>query len=134
MKDKPYFKHDIDARSDCRVIKIRQKFGAKGYGIYFMLIEILRSSKKYETKLDLDTLAFDIHEEKETIKEIIHNYGLFKINKDIFYSPSLKTRMKNLDNIRNGWTKGGKKRWENQTHKKRNPGYTPEEAKKLGLH
>ena len=117
MKDKPYFKHDLDARHDYRLIKIRHKYGAKGYGIYFMLIEMLRSSGNYELFMDIDMIAFDIKEESKIIEDIIKNYDLFKIKKDRFYSDSLKKRMKNLDNIRAGWVKGGKKRWENDAKK-----------------
>jgi hypothetical protein len=111
MKEMPYFKHDSNARSDSRIIKIRQKFNAKGYGIYFMLIEMLRGSRNYEMKFDLEMLAFDIREDKETIEEIIKKFGLFSFRKDVFYSPSLKSRMKNLDKMREHWIKAANKRW-----------------------
>lgn len=112
MKDTPYFKHDINGRHDPKVLKIRKKYGSKGYGIYFMLIEMLRSSKKYVLKMDLDTISYDIQEDIDIIEDIINNYKLFKINNGYFYSISLRSRMKSLDNLRKGWQKGGKKRWE----------------------
>ena len=112
MKDTPYFKHDFNSRHDPRIMKIRKKYGSLGYGIYFMLIEMLRSHKKYVMELDIKTISFDINEEEEMIEDIIRNFGLFRINRKSFYSPSLKDRMKSLDNIREGWKKGGKKRWE----------------------
>lgn len=111
MKEQPYFKHDCNARHDHRLIRIRKKFGAKGYGIYFMIIEMLRTSKNYALKFDLETIAFDIKEDEKDIEEIIKNYSLFTIKNGVFYSPSLKKRMKSLDNIREGWKKGGKNRW-----------------------
>ena len=114
MKDIHYFKHDADSRHDQKIIKIRKKFGAKGYGIYFMLIEMLRSAQNYQLDLDIDSISYDIKEDPETIKDIIENYGLFINKQGIFYSVSLKNRMKTLDNIREGWKRGGKKRWEEQ--------------------
>ncbi len=112
MKDAPYFKHDFDSRNDPKMIDLRRKYGAKGYGIYFMIIEMLRSNKKYSMKLNLESIAFDIKEDIEVIEDIIKNYGLFRITMGSFYSPSLKQRMKTLDKIREGWRLGGKKRWE----------------------
>jgi hypothetical protein len=76
-----------------------------------MLIEMLRGSRNYEMKFDLEMLAFDIREDKETIEEIIKKFDLFSFRKDVFYSPSLKTRMKNLDKMREHWTKAANKRW-----------------------
>ena len=136
MKEQPYFKHDCNARHDLRLSKIRKNLGAKGYGIYFMIIEMLRTSQNYALKLDIETIAFDIKEDEKDIENIIKNYGLFKIKNGTFYSPSLKKRMKSLDNIREGWKKGGKKRWEKDKpeNQKRSRGYTQEEADKLGLH
>ncbi|NCD17780.1 MAG: DUF4373 domain-containing protein [Actinobacteria bacterium] len=111
MKEHPYFKHDCGARNDLRLQKVRSKFGGLGYGIYFMLVEILRSSSNYEAKLDLDTISFDLREDKKVIEDIIKNYDLFVVKKGYFYSISLKNRMENLDKIRAGWVSGGKKRW-----------------------
>jgi len=118
MKEKPYFKHDHDSRHDPRIMKIRKKYGCLGYGIYFMLIEMLRSACKYTIKLDIENIAFDVKAEEKIIEDIIKNYGLFRINKGSFYSPSLKDRMKALDNIRKGWVKGGKRRWEKNDNEK----------------
>ena len=115
MKEKPYFKHDLDSRSDERIIKIRQKFGAKGYGIYFMLIEMLRGARNYELKLDLEMLSFDIREDTEIIENIIKDFELFAFKKDSFYSPSLKSRMKGLDRLRKHWKKAANKRWEKES-------------------
>ena len=135
MNDTKYFKHDNNARNDFKVSKIRKKFGLRGYGIYFCLLEILCCSKNYTIKLDLETLAFDLQEDEKVIEDIIKNYGLFKIKNGLFYSESFCNRMKPLDNIREGWKKGGINRWKDKSGKqKRSRGYTQEEADKLGLH
>ena len=33
-----YFSHDSNARNDEKVIRLRMKHGAAGYGVYFMLL------------------------------------------------------------------------------------------------
>lgn len=112
MKKHPYFCHDIDSRNDQKITKIRQKYGAKGYGIYFMLIEMLRSSGNYELDMNIKTLSYDIREDEEIIEDIIRNFGLFTLKKKSFHSEALKNRMENLDRMRDHFSKAGKKRWE----------------------
>ena len=46
-KDAYYFPHDSNARNDQRLMKVRMKYGMKGYGIYFGIIEILREQCEY---------------------------------------------------------------------------------------
>ena len=69
MNDARYFKHDDNARNDLKITQIRQKYGLKGYGIFFCLIELLRSSKCYELNYDIKSLVYDLREDEESIKE-----------------------------------------------------------------
>ena len=109
-----YFKHDCNSRSDFKMINIRKKYGLLGYGIYFCIIEMLCSHTKYEMELDIDNIVFELKEDKKIIEDIILNNNLFKIKKNMFFSPALKKRMKTLDNMREARSKGGKKRWEKE--------------------
>lgn len=111
MNDIQYFKHDCNSRSDTKMICVRKKYSLLGYGIYFCIIEILCCQKKYSMKLDIEGLAFELKEDEKIIEDIIKNFNLFVIKKGTFYSPSLKKRMKLLDNMREARKKGGKERW-----------------------
>lgn len=111
MNDKRYFKHDTNARNDMKVIQIRKKYGLLGYGIYFCILEMLCCDKRHTLKTDFDSIAFDLKEDQKIIEDIVKNYGLFVVKKNCFYSQPFKDRMKTLDNIREGWAKGGKNRW-----------------------
>ena len=42
-----YFPHDSNARNSDKLIPVRMKYGAEGYGIYFMILERLREEKNY---------------------------------------------------------------------------------------
>ena len=136
MNDARYFKHDDNARNDLKITQIRQKYGLKGYGIFFCLIELLRSSKCYELNYDIKSLVYDLREDEESIKDIVENFGLFVVKEDKFYSESLKNRMNELDKIRKKRKKAGLSgasvRWE-KTKKKKIVGWTREEAKALKL-
>lgn len=42
-----YFSHDGNARNDAKLLKVRMKHGAAGYGVYFMILERLREEDVY---------------------------------------------------------------------------------------
>lgn len=41
MKEREWFKHDYSAASDLRIVALRSRFGMRGYGIYWALIEAM---------------------------------------------------------------------------------------------
>lgn len=100
MKDAYYFSHDSNARNDQKILAVRMKYGIRGYGIYFGIIEMLRESKEYELLNDWSTIAYDLREPQSDIEEIVKNFDLFIITEDRFYSESLKRRMLELDERR----------------------------------
>ena len=109
MKDAYYFSHDSNARNDQRLMKLRMKHGPEGYGIYFMLIEILRDTENYTLHLnDIDSICFDIRSENEKVLDVIKNYNLFEINDGFFHSKSLSRRLAKLDKIKEKRRESGK--------------------------
>ena len=94
-----YFSHDSNARNSDKLMKVRMKLGAEGYGIFFMLIERLREEEGYKSTIDYDTLAFDLRVEPEKVKQVVEDYDLFKITEDgkYFYSDSFNDRMEMMD-------------------------------------
>ena len=94
-----YFSHDSNARNSDKLMKVRMKLGAEGYGIFFMLIERLREEEGYKSTIDYDALAFDLRVEPEKVKQVVENYDLFKITEDgkYFYSDSFNERMEMMD-------------------------------------
>ena len=94
-----YFSHDSNARNSDKLMKVRMKLGAEGYGIFFMLIERLREEEGYKSTIDYDTLAFDLRVEPEKVKQVVENYELFNFTEDgkYFYSDSFNERMEMMD-------------------------------------
>ena len=115
-----YFSHDSNARNSDKLMKVRMKLGAEGYGIFFMLIERLREEEGYKSTIDYNTLAFDLRVEPEKVKQVVENYDLFKFTEDgkYFYSDSFNERMEMMDAKRKkraeAGKKGAEKRWENR--------------------
>jgi len=110
MKDAYYFSHDSNARNDQRLMKLRMKYGPEGYGIYFMIIEILRDIENYTLHIsDIESICFDIRSDNDKVLDIIKNYNLFAFDGDYFYSKSLSRRMEKLDRIKEVRRVSGKK-------------------------
>ena len=89
-KDAYYFPHFSNARNDSKVIKLRRVLGIEGYGIYFMLLEVLREQTDFKLPLSgIEDLAYEWHTSKEKIISVINDYGMFEIDDNMFFSPKL---------------------------------------------
>lgn len=113
-----YFPHDSNARNSDKLIPVRMKYGAEGYGIYFMILERLREEKNYMSIKDYNTLAFDLRVDTSKIKAIVEDFGLFTFteNGECFYSEGFNKRMEIKDaksrKRSEAGKKGASKRWQ----------------------
>lgn len=123
MKDAYYFKHDSNSRHDPKIKSVFRKYGAAGYGFYWIIIETLREASGYKLLYDeitLESLADDMRIPAEKAKEFIDylcsdNLKLLIKTEETggppyFYSMSLMLRMNHLDQIRDKRSKAGS--WE----------------------
>ena len=110
-KEAYYFSHDSNARNDEKILAVRMRHGAEGYGVYFMILERLLDSTKYMSVKDYNVIAFDLRVSASVIKSVIEDFGLFVFTDDgkHFYSESLIRRMQPLDNLREQRRAAGKK-------------------------
>lgn len=112
-----YFPHDSNARNSDKLLPVRMKYGAEGYGIYFMLLERLREEADYTSIKDYNMLAFDLRVDSGKLKSIIEDFGLFAFTDDgeCFYSDSFKKRMEIKDakskKLSEAGRQGAEKRW-----------------------
>ena len=108
-----YFSHDCNARNDGKVIPLRIRHGAAGYGVYFMILERLRSENDYMSIKDYNILAFDFRVDASLVKSVVEDFGLFVFTDDgkYFYSESFTKRMSNLDEARERRSKAAAQRW-----------------------
>nr|BDD43963.1 hypothetical protein 22 [bacterium] len=88
-KDAYYFPHFANARNDRKIRRLRKQLGIEGYGIYFMVLEVLREQQDFSYPLeDVDLLADEFNTSQEKVLAVITNYKLFKVTEDrFFYSP-----------------------------------------------
>jgi len=120
QKDTYYFPHDCNARNDNRIIAVRMKHGALGYGVYFMIIEKLRESADYKCVKDYNVIAFDLRVDTQIVKSVVEDFGLFAFADDgkCFYSESLTRRMAHLEEKREDRSESAREsariRWEKE--------------------
>lgn len=91
MKEDFYFPHFMNSRNDRKLLRVRKELGVEGYGIYFMILEILRGQPEYKYPLqDLDLLADEIGTNEPKVRVVICNYQLFDVDvNEQFFSPKL---------------------------------------------
>lgn len=96
---KNYFSHDSNARNDAKMLNLRMRLGAAGYGVYFMLLERMRESDDYTSVKDYNALAFDLRVDASVIKQVVEDFGLFAFADDgeCFYSESFLSRMRKME-------------------------------------
>ena len=100
-KKTSYFSHDSNARNDEKILAVRMRLGAEGYGIYFMLIERLRDESDYTSVKDYNMIAFDLRVSAEKVKSVVEDFGLFSFtdNGKRFFSESFMERMQFKDEL-----------------------------------
>ena len=128
-KDAYFFSHDCNARNDPKILALRSVYGAEGYGVYFMLVEILREQPEYRLSVNKyiwNTLAMQMQVEASHLEQIItdcctefaENGSTLLVNDgEYLYSASLLRRMGKVDDISNLRREAAQKRWKNQSCK-----------------
>jgi hypothetical protein len=108
-----YFSHDSNARNSKKLLRLRQAYGAAGYGVYFMLLERLREEGGYTSDRDYDMIAYDLRESTELIKSVVEDFDLFEISHDgkHFSSKGFTERMELREIRAQAGRKGASGRW-----------------------
>jgi hypothetical protein len=111
IKTTNYFPHDSNARNDEKLVRLRMKQGAAGYGVYFMILERLRDDTGYKSAKDYNMIAFDLRVDAALVKSVVEDFGLFVFTDDgkYFYSESFSHRMGIKDNLSHRRSEAGKK-------------------------
>lgn len=95
--------HESNARNDIKCIELRAAHGPAGYGIYWMLIEMLREASGHRLPLEqLPAIAYGLAIDKGQLTEVFetcHGTGLFVADDSYFWSDSLCRRMERIDQV-----------------------------------
>jgi len=119
-----YFPHDTNAGSDNKIAMMRFKYGNEGYGLYWLLVEMLYllPDHRYPISSDLswESLSMQLHS-KINIKEFIIDCvelfvddagSLFSFDGCFFWSEEVYNRVEKISDISAKRKEAIKKRWE----------------------
>jgi len=120
-----YFSHDANARSDSKIMQLRSLHGLKGYGAYWIIIELLKEAggfldmkSKYATHglaLEMDASTAFV---KDFLKTCVEDFGLFEMDADTrLFSPSLLGRIEKYETLVQKRKDAASKRWTNAEQK-----------------
>lgn len=121
-KESYYFSHDANARNDEKILMLRAEHGWEGYGVYWMLIEMMFESS--ETKLSIKKLkgiAVNNNIAITVLQDVINTCiteELFETDEEFFWSNSLLKRKSKLIDLKKSRSEAGKKAMEKRWAKK----------------
>ena len=95
MKKDQYIPHEVSMRTTSEVMKLIEKEGMTGYGIYWAVMEYLRAQDNYVGDMGaMKHLSRQLRVRLPKLKRIMENYGLFSCTETTFLSPKLVEVMK----------------------------------------
>lgn len=122
MKNAYYFSHDSNARNDEKMLCLRAEHGAEGYGIFWILAEMMFDNKNTSLSHKLTKgIAYQYNIDITVLSGVINTcieVGLFETNETEFWSNSLRRRKEDFENKKRQKSEAGKKgmlnRWANK--------------------
>lgn len=83
-----WFKHDADANRDSKLEKVLMKYGAEGYALYWLCLELIaapidKHNLTFELEHDAEILAYRLKMDSKRVEEIMRyfvNLQLFEIS------------------------------------------------------
>ena len=106
MKKDQYIPHEVSMRNTTEVMNLIENEGMAGYGIYWALLEYLRTQDDYVGDLRvLKSLARQLKTKLVKIESVLNSYGLFSVTDYTFRSRKLESAMKPLEDKRKAMSK-----------------------------
>jgi DnaD/phage-associated family protein len=120
-KEAYYFSHDANARHDPKILAMRSEYGITGYGVYWIIIEMLREQENFKLpmkKYVFNAIAMQVQckdyakdDAKSFVENCINEYELFASDGDFFWSNSLLKRMEKKNDLSEKRREAARKRW-----------------------
>lgn len=124
-----YFPHDGNAINDEKLLMLRSKYKAEGYGIFWMILEsMFMASNGRINRVAIGGLSLCYGVAIERLTEIINyciSIGLFKESQaGAISSPRMDSHLATLESLRVAGRRGAEKRWKT-SEKNSHPNGTP---------
>lgn len=125
-----YFPHPSNLRQSSGCVNLQINEGPAGYGIYLMVLEVLRDAPGYRYSPDPKVWAYLLHlQDVSQVERVLKNYGLFDYDDDgLVFSPWLQQQLGDYDEVKKRRAEAGRKGAASRWH-----GKTPEDGKAIAL-
>lgn len=114
-KESFYFQHDYNARNDDKVLELRARYGAEGYGIFWMIIETMAENEHGGVKATLlGGLSQGYGVAKALLMGVLSTcveIGLLYEESGTYYSKRLLTHKEFRRFLSESGSLGAEKRW-----------------------
>ena len=116
-----YFPHDINARKDIKVIRMRMTLGAGAYECLQILYEMLAAEPTHRLPCDYEAIAYEEHLDAEMLRRVVTDFDLFVVTDDgYFYSRRMTEQFDAIDNAKQKKADAGRKgaivRWQTNSN------------------
>jgi hypothetical protein len=124
-KDAYYFSHDSNSRNDEKILMLRAEYGWEGYGIFWILIEMMFENEETALKhKNLKGISVNYNIDITLLSSIVNiaiTENLFVSDGEYFWSESLRKRKSEFHKLREkkslAGKKGMKERWRSVENK-----------------
>tara|TARA_B110000879_G_C10753573_1_gene348823 strand:+ start:49 stop:477 length:429 start_codon:yes stop_codon:yes gene_type:complete len=121
-----WFKHDMNASTDNKIIKLEFKNGLEGYAVFFKVIELLMSNDgKIENNIEL-ICNFLRTTNQELVSTTINDFDLFVIEDGYIYNERVDNQLNEITEKSKKARKSANKRWNKEKSKQMIPNKTNE--------
>lgn len=106
-----YIPHPSNARLAGGLLRLRIDVGSAGYGVYWMVLELLRDAPDYKLTADHRAIAFAINEpDVDLVQRVITTPALFNIDDDEnLFSPWLNEQLSAYDDKKRKLQEAGRR-------------------------
>jgi uncharacterized protein YdaU (DUF1376 family) len=112
MKESYYFSHDYHARADENIIRLLRINKVEGYGVYWMIVEMLYEGGGSIPK-DYELISYEVRTDSERIRSVCEDFDLFYFKDGRICSKSVDRRLAERENRSFKAKESAKKRWNN---------------------
>jgi hypothetical protein len=116
---KHYISHDENASRDEKILKMREKYGARGYGLFWEIVEYLFTTNG-KAELNAKVVSLAIGEDVRTVRKFLFDcievYRLFESDGTYFWSNRLLNQINKIIAISVVKSKAVQKRYEKDSY------------------
>jgi hypothetical protein len=106
-----YFAHDYNSRHDPKLLKLQEKHGLAGIGLFWCVVEFCFEQDGKIKESECESIAFDMRTHCDLVKSVLNDFGLFVFENGIWHSETIDNRLKLRDEKSSKAAKSAFKRW-----------------------